>query len=98
MKRGMRISITGIGTNLLVTGTIIGINDVAVNVMSGSATVVLRRDPASTKPDQWRIGGMPVTVKELPQPKPSPAALQNTASFRRRLAELEARTRHMGVK
>jgi hypothetical protein len=67
------------------TGRILALTDIAMIVaVAADRSVTLRRDPASTKPDQWRYGGLPVGVSPAPERSPD---------FADRLAALEKQTR-----
>jgi hypothetical protein len=82
MTTGVLVRITG-ARNF--TGRVLIATDIAMIVAVGEdRTVTLRRDPASTKPDQWRFGGLPVGVRPVAQP---------SGDFANRLAALEQRTR-----
>jgi hypothetical protein len=79
MKRGSKVCITG---KRCFTGTVLAVTDIAMVIEEApGCTVTLRRDPASTKPLQWRCAGMPVEIHS------------DLADFRKRLADLERRTR-----
>jgi hypothetical protein len=67
------------------TGRVLIVTDMAMIVaVESGRSVTLRRDVASTNPDQWHYGGMPVTV-----------SVRQT-DFADRLADLEERTREEG--
>jgi len=83
MKRGTQVRVTGGAT---LEGRVIAANDVLMIVQSTGSNVYLRRDPASTDPTQWRLRGLPVTVRAVP-------TADEHADFQRRLSDLERRTR-----
>ena len=92
--KGTRIAITGGAT---LAGTVIGAIDLLLIVEHApGCEVYLRRDPASTRPEQWRIGGLPVEVRALSQI--SEFVEEERAQFRQRLFTLEKATRHMESK
>lgn len=82
IETGVKVTITGARD---FTGLVLIATDIAMIVaLDPARSVTLRRDPASQKPDQWRYGGLPVSVR--------PAA-KHSADFASRLAAVEARTR-----
>jgi hypothetical protein len=84
MRRGDQVVILGARDPR--PGTVLGSNDILLIVEHAPGEVShLRRDPASTKPLQWRLGGMPVEVR----------AQAAHRDFARRLAALEVATRHL---
>jgi hypothetical protein len=75
---GTKVRITGWRS---FTGTILAANEVALTIQEAPGFVaILRRDPASTAPLQWRCAGRPVEVFIMPD-----------AVFRKRLADLKGR-------
>jgi hypothetical protein len=87
MKPGTTVTVTIIEQSpgaRFFSGKVLAVGDIAMVIEEAPGlTVTLRRDPASTKPLQWRLAGLPVSIR-------SDADL---ADFRKRLADLERRTR-----
>ena len=81
MKPGTPVRITG---SRSFTGKVLAVGDIAIVIEEAPGfTVTLRRDPASTNPLQWRCAGLPVEIHAVP----------DLAAFRKRLSDLERRTR-----
>jgi hypothetical protein len=86
MQRGSTIRVTG---QRCFTGMVLAVSDIAMVIEEAPGlTVTLRRDPASTRPLQWQCQGIPceVYIAEVH----TDAKL---ADFRKRLRDLERRTR-----
>ena len=80
MKRGTQVTVTG-GLAPF-TGVVLGASDAALIIGLGAGgSVLLKRDIASTRPERWRLNGMPVEV----------AVRQE--DFSERLRALEEKTR-----
>ena len=61
MQAGDQVKVTGARE---FAGKILSINPAMLIVgLEGKRSVTLRRFPESTTPEQWRIGGLPVTVR-----------------------------------
>jgi len=76
---GTKVRITGWRS---FTGTILAANEVALTIQEAPGFVaIIRRDPASTAPLQWRCAGRPVEVCVMPD-----------ATFRKRLDDLMKRS------
>lgn len=81
MQRGDQVKVTGARE---FAGQILSINPTMLIVgMEGKRSITLRRFPESTTPEQWRIGGLPVEVREA----------VNHADLDARLARLVERAR-----
>ena len=79
MTPGTKVRITG---QRPLIGTVKIADDTAVIIEAVNGSIlVLRRDPASTRPLQWRWAGAPVEMYILPD-----------AEFRKRLADLMTRS------
>jgi len=80
IQRGMRVTVTG--GPMPFEGPVLGASDAALIVGLGAGgSVLLKRDIASTRPERWRLNGMPVEV----------AVRQE--DFSERLRALEEKTR-----
>lgn len=67
VANGALVAITGARA---FKGVVMIVTDIAMIVDVGQGhSVTLRRDPASTKPLQWRFGGLPVTVRAVSPPQ-----------------------------
>lgn len=83
MTTGTMVTITGAKQ---FAGRILVVTESAMIVaVASDRSVTLRRDFASTAPDQWRYAGLPVNVLPVP-----------ATDFAKRLAALEERTREVG--
>lgn len=82
LTAGDRVRVTGARR---FTGTILGTNDrvMAIALDAQDHTIHLKRDPASTTPEQWRYAGLPVQVALL---------VLRPEDFGRRLTDLYERT------
>lgn len=81
MTPGATIHITGARS---AAGTVKAATEITLTIQeTRGCFFVLRRDPASTTPWQWRWAGLPVTIHSAP----------DLADFRTRLADLDRRTR-----
>lgn len=81
MKRGTKVSVSGGAT---FTGIVlVATADRMVIEIGPGMSTTLFRDCASTKPQRWQCAGIPVEVHAQP-----------AEGFRKRLRELEARTRN----
>lgn len=62
MQRGDQVKVTGARE---FGGEILSVNPTMMIVgLEGKRSVTLRRFPESTTPEQWRIGGLPVEVRQ----------------------------------
>ena len=79
MTPGTKVRITGWRS---FTGTVLAANEAALTIAEApDLATILRRDPASTTPLQWRCAGRPVEVCIVPD-----------ATFGKRLADLMKRS------
>jgi hypothetical protein len=78
MKPGTKVRVTG---TRCFTGTVLAMGEDEMTIEEApGCTVTLRRNPASTTPWQWRCAGMPVEI-------------YSADLFRKRLVDLERKTR-----